>query len=223
MTRIVFRVPGLVCTVLAFLSIAPSVAAQNNGLPGQQETAVLMTLIADRGEECELLRPWQAESLRIQTRDLIARLDEAERTSVSESIEARRPDMGCSDGLLVTWTEGAGPNFDVEYLPELLTAYRAMASRPSPPQPFLDAAGRTDFAPAMTRIDQKLAELEAEGIRPPSDMTWPELHERQASAAAELAAAVEGTTASDRFPPEEAARIVRDIATIGELWLADER
>jgi hypothetical protein len=204
------------------LSVAVPLGAQNNGLPSQQQSAVLMTLIADRGEECALLRPWQAESLRVQNRDLILRFDDAAREAVERDIEARRPAMGCDDGLLVAWTAGAGPNFEQEYLPELLGAYRAFAVQSSPPEIFLTLVGREDHTEAIGRIDAKLAEMEAAGVRPPSGMTWPQLLERQATAAGEISAAIAGSPTTERFTREQAEGLVGDVVTVVELWMADE-
>jgi len=213
---------GIVWAAALLLSAAVPLSAQNNGLPNQQQSAVLMTLIADRGEECGLLRPWQAESLRIQNRDLIERLGEEGREAVAREIETRRPAMGCDDGLLVSWTDAAGPNFEQEYLPELLGAYRAFALQPSPPAIFLESAGRQDFSEVLTRIDAKLAEMEAAGVRPPSGMTWPQLLERQATAAAEIRTAIAEDAQDGRFTRAQGEGLVRDIVTITELWMADQ-
>jgi hypothetical protein len=212
---------GSLIVVFTLLFAAP-LASQNNGLPTQRQSAVLMELIADRGLHCGLLRPWQAASLRMQTREMTARFGEAGRAAIAAEIEARRPDMGCDDRLLTTWITGAGPNLEREYLPELLAGYRALALQDPPPAPFVETAGREDFARALVRIDAKLAALEAAGEQPAGQMSWRVLAERQERLAAQIGAAIAGTGDAGRFSSEQAANIAADVARIGELWLADQ-
>lgn len=208
--------------LFALVAVTPLVA-QNNGLPSRQQSAVLVELIADRGLDCGLLRPWQAASLRMQTRDEIASFDEAGRAAIAKELDARRPLMGCDDGLLTTWIESAGPNMEREALPELLAGYRALALLDPTPATFVKAAGREDFADALVLIDAKLAAMEAAGIQPAGQMSWPALAERQAGFAAQIGATIAGTGEAGRFSPEQAAQIAEDVARIGELWLADQR
>lgn len=210
----------VIAILLAGFAFAAPLAAQNNGLPNRQQSAVLMELITQRGEECELLRPWQAASLRMQTRDLIESLDEETRAVVAAEVETRLPEMECEDSLLNAWIEGAGPGFEREYLPELLTAYRAFAEQDPPPAPFSDIAAREDYAEALALIDAKLGELEAAGVVPPTG-GWDTLAERQTSMAGQIAGAIAGTGETTRFSAEEATRLAEDVARIGELWLAD--
>jgi hypothetical protein len=207
--------------VLLGLGWATSASAQNNGLPSQQESAVLIELIAERGEDCDLLRPWQAASLRMQTRDLVARYDESVRARIREEIAVRRLGMTCEDPILTTWIGAAGPNFEPEYLPELLAGYRALALSKPPMAAFTAVTGRTDYADALARINAKLAELEAAGVRPPGGMSWQALADRQAVFAAQIAAAAANGGEPGRFSPQEAVRIAEDVARITELWLLD--
>jgi hypothetical protein len=211
------------CLLLAAVVAATpaSATAQNNGLPNRQPSLILVELIADRGLHCSLLRPWQAASLRMQARDQLATFDEAGRAAIAAEIDARRPKMLCDDALLKTWIEAAGPNFDREHLPELLAGYRAFARQITPPAPFQAATGRTDYADALTRIEDKLAALESAGVQPPGRMSWPALAERQAGFAAQLAAAISGIGEAGRFSAEQAAQIAEDVGRIGELWLQD--
>jgi hypothetical protein len=202
--------------LLVVVSGAPAVA-QNNGLPGQQQSVVLVELIADRG----LLKSWQAASLRMQTRDQLGRFDDAGRTAVAAEIEAQRPTMGCDHATLTTWIEGAGPNLEREYLPELLAGYRAFALQAAPPAAFREATRRKDYADAIARIDAKLAALQAAGVQPPGRMTWAALADRQRALAAQIAAAISGNADAGRFSPAQATQITQDVAQIGELWLAE--
>jgi hypothetical protein len=208
--------------ILPALLLAAPLAAQNSGLPNPVETVVVMELIVERGLECGLLRPWQGAGLRIQIRQDRERLDEAEHAQVAREVEARRPDMGCDDGLLTTWIGAAGPNMEREFLPELLTAYRALALLADVPAPFIEASGRDDFEEAIARVDDKLAELEASGVRPPGGMTWEELEVRQAGAVAEFATVMAGGGTEGSPSVAQAERLVRDVAVVVELWLADE-
>jgi hypothetical protein len=208
---------------LLVVVLAVPASAQNQRLPGQQESAVLVELIAERGLDCGLLRPWQAASLRMQTRDLIASFDDVGRAAVAAEIDARRPAMACDDPLLTTWIEGAEPNFDREHLPELLAGYRALATLEVLPAPFRDATGRTDFTAALAQINAKLAALEAAGVQPPGGKGWQALAERQAGFAAQMSAAISGVGDAGRFSRAQAAQLMEDVARIGELWLAEQR
>jgi hypothetical protein len=82
--------------------------------------------------------------------------------------------------------------------------------------------GREDHTEAIGRIDAKLAEMEAAGVRPPSGMTWPQLLDRQATAATEIAGAITGTSTTARFTREQGEALVLDVVTITELWMADQ-
>ncbi len=208
---------------LLVVVLAVPALAENRRLPGQQESAVVVELMADRGLHCGLLRPWQAASLRMQTRDLIARFDDAGRAAVAAEIEARRPAMACDDPLLTTWIKGSLPGFDREHLPELLAGYRALATQDVPPARFRNATGRKDYSSALALIDAKLAALEAAGVRPPGGKGWQALAERQAAFAAQMSAAISGVGDAGRVSPAQAAQIVEDVARIGELWLADQK
>lgn len=119
--------------LLAGLPAAVPATAQNNGLPSRAQSAILLELITVRGEACGLLRPWQAPSLRMTTRQEMASFDEECQAEIAAGVEARSPEMACDDSLLNGWIEGAGPNFEPEYLPELLEAYRALASLETSP------------------------------------------------------------------------------------------
>lgn len=210
------------CATITALLLAAPLAAQNSGLPNRVETVVLMELIVERGLDCELLRPWQGAGLRMQVRQDRERLNEAELAQVAGEVASRRPDMACDDGLLTTWIGAAGPNMEREFLPELLTAYRALALLPEVPAPFVEATGRDEFDEAIARIDAKLAELAASGVQPPGGMTWEELSMRQADAVAGFAAAIAGGGTEGSPSPEEAEQLVRDVAVVVGLWLADE-
>lgn len=207
--------------ILAATTSATSAYAQNNGLPTRYQSVVLVEVIAQRGESCGLLRPWEAASLQTQLREEAARLSDAERVTVAKEVDTRLAAMTCDDSLLNSWIKGAKPGFDREHLPELLTAYRAMSSLERPPAAFTQTAKRTDFAAAHAMIDAKIAALDAAGVKPSSGMTWQALADRQAGFASQIAAAIAGTNDAGRFSAAQATQLAEDVARIVELWLAD--
>jgi hypothetical protein len=107
-----------------------------------------------------------------------------------------------------------------EFLPELLTAYRALALLSDPPAACTEASGRDGFEAAIVRIDDELAQLEASGVRPPGGMTWEELTVRQAAAVAEFATAIAQGASEGGPPAAQAEQLVRDVAVV-ELRLAE--
>lgn len=209
-------------TILLLLALALPLRAQNNGLPNRVQSVVLLELFVDRGPACGLLEPWQAEALRVQTREEAGRLDDAEREFVAREVEVRRSEMTCEDGLLVQWTEAVRPNLEREFLPELFTGYIALASLPEPPAAFVEATQDYQSEAVIARLELRLAELEAEGVAPPSRQSWSELRARQADRVAELAAAASGAETNGRYTQAEAEQTIRDVASIVALWLAEE-
>jgi hypothetical protein len=213
----------LLAPLLAFTWPGTTPSEQRAVSPPQVQSAVLVEAIAARGEECGLLRPWQAASLRLQTRDQLSRLDAAGRAAADAAIASRRRDMRCDDTVLTTWIGAARGNFDAEYLPELLAAYRAFARQAEPPAVFRTLTAGADRVKALGLIDAKLAALEAAGVRPPGGMTWRALLQRQEQAAAQITAAIVGRGDPGRFDPAQAAQLAEDVARIVTLWLADQR
>lgn len=206
---------------LGSLAFVVPLAAQNNGLPSQQQGAVLIEVIAIRGAQCELLRPWQSASLRMQTRDQIARFDDTTRAQIRREVDARVQAMPCDDAVLVQWIDAAAPNMEREYLPELLAAYRALATMSPRPVPFDSVTGRAQYTDVVPRLDAKLADLVASGVRLPGGMTLDALNKRQAGFATQIGAAINGTDTVGRFTAEQARQVVVDVGRIGELWLGD--
>ena len=206
----------------ATLIPAATATGQNNGLPNRQQSAVLMTLIADRGEACDLLRPWQAASLRMQTRDLIAQFDDSVRTVIEHEVEQQRATMACDNNLLVQWTAAAAPNMEREYLPEMLTAFKAMAEL----DPHLAGGGlfanSGEVIQVIRAIDQKLAAMVKEGVRLPGDMTLDSLQRRQGTFARQIQAAFNGTGDPGRFDRIQASHLIVDVARITRLWWLEQ-
>ncbi len=208
--------------VLVLAMTAAPLTAQNNGLPTQQQGAVLVEVIAIRGAECELLKPWQAASLRMQTRDQIARFDDSTQAAIHADVDARAKAMTCDDAVLVQWITAAAPNMEREYLPEMLTAYKAVATMSPRPAPFDSVTGRSEYTDVVARIDTKLAAMVAAGVRLPSGMTLDALNTRQAGFATQIGAAIAGTDTVGRFTADQARQIVIDAVRIVELWLHED-
>ncbi|MEE2565567.1 hypothetical protein [Hyphobacterium marinum] len=205
-------------TTLAVFA-APALA-QNNGLPTQRQGLILVEVITQRGLECDLLRPWQAGALRMQTRMELGQYDSEARAEISGEIAERTAAMTCEDPLLIGWIEGASPGFEREMLPFFLVAYDAMAGLDPVPALFAEETGRSDYGLPLSIIGAEIERLQDAGIRPEGGVEWDAYETRINTAAAEIGGVLGGAD-SERFSHAEAEAYATDIARITELWLAD--
>lgn len=210
----------LLASAALALTLAASALAQNNGLPTQRQDLVMVEAIAQRGLDCALLRPWQAEALHMQTRMELGQYDAATRAGIDTEIATMADGMACDDGLLNAWIEGASPGFEREMLPFFLVAYDAMAGLDPVPALFAEETGRTDFGRPRAIIGAEIERLQDAGIHPEGGVEWDAYETRIDTAAAEIAGVLNGTE-SGRFSHTEAEGYVTDIARVTELWLDD--
>jgi len=202
--------------------VASSLAlAQNNGLPSRQQSVVLVESMALRGLECDLLRPWEGAALQTQSSREMAKFDAGAQAEIEAEIDRVTGEMACDSELLTVWIEGAHPGFEREMLPFFLTGYDALATLDPVPPYFIEQTGRSDFAAVLPAINREIARLEADGIRPEGGGEWDEYRAMIGEAARDIAAAMGGQEGL-RFPPDEARGFASDIATVIELWLADQ-
>lgn len=210
----------LLVTAALALTLAAPALAQNNGLPTQRQGLVLVEAITQRGRDCDLLRPWQAEALRMQTQVELAQYEGEDRAAIDTEIAERASAMACDDALLNGWIEGASPGFEREMLPFFLVAYDAMAGLDPVPAAFAQITGRSDYGLPLSIIGAEIERLQDAGIRPEGGVEWDAYETRINTAAAEIAGVLNGGEA-ERFSRAEAEGYVVNIARVTELWLTD--
>lgn len=210
----------LVSAALALTLAAPALA-QNNGLPTQRQGLVMVETIAQRGLECDLLRPWQAQALRAQSSREMARYDADTQAGIEAEIATMAEEMACDTPFLNAWIDGASAGFEREMLPFFLIGYTAFAEMDTPPALFIELTGRTDYGLPLSMVGAEIERLQADGVMPEGGASWPEFEARVDEAADDIAGALRGEEGGD-FTAGEAAGYVTDIATVTELWLADQ-
>jgi hypothetical protein len=190
-------------------------------LSSRVRSAAMLEVIAERGVDCGLMRPWQAAALRALNRqDMASWEDEARAQAVSET-DRQLGETDCDDGTMRLWIEGSSRGFDSEMLPPYLVAYRTLATMPEPPQVFAATTLRLDYAPAIAAIDAKFAALEASGAVAEGGYSWPDYIARTGGFIEEFAATLSDPDASGPAA-DEAASWLAQSALVVELWLADE-
>ena len=206
--------------VTATLALTAPALAQNNGVPTQRQGLVMVEVIAQRGVECDLLRPWESQALRSQTSREMAAYDAETQAEITAEIATMSADMACDAPFLNAWIDGAHPGFEREMLPFFLVGYTAFAEMDTPPALFTELTGRDDYGLPLSMIASEIERLQGEGVMPEGGVEWPAFETRIDAAAADIAGALRGEEGGN-FPAEEAAGYVRDIATVIELWLDD--
>tara|TARA_R110002073_G_scaffold19336_24_gene70800 strand:- start:1680 stop:2372 length:693 start_codon:yes stop_codon:yes gene_type:complete len=208
-------------TLAATAALTAPALAQNNGLPTQRQGVVLVEVIAQRGVECDLLRPWQGEALRAQSSRDMARYDDAEQAEIRAEIATMAGEMTCDTPFLNAWIDGASAGFEREMLPFFLVGYTAFAEMDTPPELFSELTEREDYGLPLSMIGAEIERLQDNGVMPEGGVEWPAFEARIDEAATDIAGALRGEEGGD-FPADEAAGYVTDIATVTELWLTDQ-
>lgn len=209
----------LLLTALLSFALPPAAQAQEHS--SRIRTAAFIEVMATRGVDCELLRPWQAASLRaLNLRDMEDWPAEQRETAVAEATRLL-PETPCDDATLTAWTEAAEPGFDREMLPPYLAAYLALVGYEDPPKVFTSATTRVRYGPAVETIREKLSALEAAGVVPEGGMPWPNYIERTQAHVRGFVTTLANPDASLQSRNEAAAWIAQT-AHIIELWLADQ-
>lgn len=206
--------------LLAILALGLSQPAQAQGLPGQEESLVLVSVIAERGEDCGLLHSWEAAGLQAQVIEGAGRRDGESRARMLAIRQTRLAEMDCDNLLLNAWIDGARPNMNFEVLPPYLIVYRTMARMETPPKVFTATSLRFDYASAIDAINRELEMLEASGRPAEGGADWPDYIRGIETHAAEFAALAVNGDGDGRTSSDQAAGWIAQSARITEMWLA---
>lgn len=213
---------GSVCAglVLAVPLLAALPAMAQDQLPTAVRSNAMVQMFADRGLDCDLLKPWQSAALRgMVAEDMAARPAEQLDLMAAEA-ERLGAETACDADLLNAWIDGSSRGFETEMLPPYLVAYRQMARMQNPPDVFLEAAANDDLPAAVTAIDAKLEALEAAGVMPEGGQSWPEYFARVEEFIAGFVA-LQDSGDAESAEVLQASALIRQSVEITELWLMD--
>ncbi len=185
-------------------------------LPTQDESVVLLYVIAAKGAECGLLRPWEAANVQAMVDQETLGWEDSRSRSVEAASRNRLAETLCDASFLTAWIEGARAGMEAEYLSLHLVVYRTLLSMPAPPAWFSDTVTRTNAEADIAVISEKLTALEASGARPDGGGPWTEFVSTTSAAVERFAPLLDEGEA----PPDVAFLLPRSVV-IAELWLAD--
>lgn len=210
--------PPLRASVLVFgLALAaganPTFA---QGLPNQVQSVVLLNIIAAKGAECGMLRPWEATIVSSLAEQETLNWDEERKAAAAAETETRLGETNCETPVVSSWIEGARPGIASEYLSLYIVVYRTLLEMDDPPQIFEDLAMRDTPDEDIAAIDDALAAMEASGARPDGGGPWSQFIERTEEAVQQFVPMLDAGEA-----PPDVAFLMPKAITISELWLAD--
>jgi hypothetical protein len=202
--------------VIGLALMAGHNAALAQGLPSQVQSVVLLNVVAAKGAECGMLRPWEAAIVGSLAEQDTLNWDEERKATAAAETETLLSETNCETPVVSTWIEGARPGIASEYLSLYIVVYRTLLEMDDPPQIFEDLAMRDTPDQDIAAIDDALAAMEASGARPDGGGPWPEFVERMAGAVHQFSPMLDAGEA-----PPDVAFLMPEAITISELWLAD--
>ena len=205
-----------IASASVILAFAAPAAAQDD----VADTYILLTTFAAKGLECDLLRPWEAATIRAETERFLTRYATADAEAIRAAAGESIAETPCDDEGMNQWLDAALPGVETEWLPPNLAMFRGLAAmEPRLPQ-FEDAATGMDVEAAIAEIEAQFAAFTAEGIEPEGDPGWETFQQSIDLIAVELADAIVNGD-NDTFMQAEAETILIEATEIARLWLAD--
>jgi hypothetical protein len=214
--RLVAVLAFLSVVSLSVLSTAAPAAAQ--GLPNREQSVVLLNIVALKGAECGLLRPWETEIIRSMAEQDMLSWDEPRKARVAAETDTRLAETNCdSTSVVSVWIEGARRGIATEYLSLYLVIYSTMLRMDDPPAIFTELAKRDSPAEDIATIEAAMAAIAASDAKPDGGGAWPEFIESTSETVREFAPLLDAGGA-----PPDAVFAIRHAIAITELWLADQ-
>lgn len=196
--------------------------ASAQGLPGPDQSIVILETVAGRGEACGLLAPWQADGLRAMMEMEMSGWDGERRAGAAAAAAERAAQTPCDDEFLNVYIDAAAKNMEAELLPPYLIAYRVFAKMDTPPAVFRQTALRLDHSDILAAIDAKLAELEASGRPPEGGKPWPDFIALTETRIEGLMDSLDGDASGERYSADQAAAMIAQSVLITHSWYEDE-
>jgi hypothetical protein len=215
----------MVCTALAmslvtYVGLVGAASAQNNA-QGQMGAMSFLGVSAQRGLECDLLRPWQSAALQAQIDDGVRNWSAEQLAELEQATAARAQETQCDDEGMNAWIGGASRGFESEMLSNFIVTYAAMARMEPQPALFAQTSRFADHAGALAAIDAKLAALEAAGGTPEGGAPWPDFIARQTTRVQQTVRAFEDVDAPQYYPRDRVEGFIAASVEVTELWLAE--
>lgn len=206
---------ALAAAAFGAFALATPAKAQAN----VEETYTFLVTVAVKGQECELLRPWEAATILAETERFLSRAATDDPAAIAAAANARIVETTCDDEAMLEWIGGAQPGIETEWLPPNLALVRALALQDDPPAIFLDSAVDLDLAVAVAEIDALFAAFEAGGVTAEGAESWSSYAESMEEIATTLSAAINGE--NDFFTANEAQAFIVEATLITGMWLDD--
>lgn len=195
-------------------------AVAQEGLPSAVRSNAFVQMVAERGLECGLLKPWESAALAGMVRDDMSRRSEELQAQMEAEAARLSAETSCDANALNVWIEGSSPGFEREILPPYLVAYLQLAQMETPLEVFTDTTSLDDYGPAIARIEAKIDALEAEGVMPEGGMSWPAFMDRVEDFVAGFSAMLDSGD-QDSAEIAQAKGMIEKSALITELWLQE--
>lgn len=205
-----------VAAAVAALAFAAPASAQEDIEP----TYTLLVAFADKGLDCDLLRPWETATIRAESERLLTGADEAEAERIRAAAAEQTAATACDDELMNAWIEAARPGIGGEWMPPYLAIFHALATmQPADPE-FAERAGDIDFARAAEAIEMRYEALAEDGFVPEGGSDWAAFQQLIDDVAIDLLDAIENGD-NGTFTAAEAEAALAGAIDITRLWLAD--
>ncbi|MGD2133559.1 MAG: hypothetical protein PVI23_12265 [Maricaulaceae bacterium] len=213
----------LLCLAASCVIVASTAHGQepSQQAPSRVRSAALVDVMATRGLECGLLRPWQAVALRALNNYDMKSWNPEQREMVWPETARQLAETDCENEMMRVWIEGSSRGFETEMLPPYLVAYRTLALMENPPEVFAATALHLDHGAAVDAIDAKFAELEASGAVAEGGYSWPDYIENTQGFIEAFAATLADPQASGPEADQAAAWLAQSVLVV-ELWLMDQ-
>lgn len=204
-----------IIVIFAFMTVAKA-----QDVSPRVKSAAFLEVIAERGVDCGLMKPWQAASLRaLNLRDMNGWSFER-RQAFQEETARRLKDTDCTNEAMNVWIEGASRGFESEMLAPYLIVYRTIVGYESPPEIFTQTTVRLRYGPVVKAINAKLEEIQESGAPAEGGKPWPEYVAGIEEAARGFVSTLSNPDASHE-EREQAAIFIAQTAHIVELWMLE--
>lgn len=193
-------------------------SAEDGVVSRKARTVVYLGVVTNRGEQCGLLKRWEAEAIRAQMREEMKNWDTETHAYAAEQVSLKSAETACDDDSITVWIDAAQPNLRAEALPPYLIAYRRMAKSDEPPAIFRALALDLDQRPILSAIDSELNALSGSDARPEGGGNWDDYIVKTEGQLDTLFEAFSDAPKSKRYTAQEAAALLGQAVYIVRTW-----
>jgi len=102
----------IVVTAAAFAAAFSVAAAPASAQGNPADTYAFLATVAEKGAECDLLRPWESATVLTEADRFLSNLTPKEQGAATTALDARLADTACDDAAMNEWIEGARPGIE---------------------------------------------------------------------------------------------------------------